>query len=243
MTQQDTRPDVAIVDLREPHRFGGLVIDAGNNGVIRPRPWTVAQAEWAADLMVARPRGPVLELFAGAGHIGLELVRRTGRRLVQVDASFEACRWARHNAAQNGLADCVSVRNAPVTRALTRRETFQLILADPPYVPSAEVNRYPDDPRVAIDGGTDGLDLVRQTLELAHRHAAWGAPLVLQVRGPRQALAVRNLLRASPELPLGIEQIRAFGVDRALVLLRALPTRARFATPATPQPATQGAPP
>ena len=90
-------------------RFGGLDLASGP-GVIRPRPWTVAQSAWAAELAPGLPPGPILELCAGCGVIGLEAARRSGRPIVLVDASAEACRWAEHNAATNGLRDRVEVR-------------------------------------------------------------------------------------------------------------------------------------
>ena len=66
--------------MTERMAFGGLTI-AYDDRVLRPREWTTAQSDWAAELMVTAPGGPVLELCSGAGHIGLLAVAASGRRL------------------------------------------------------------------------------------------------------------------------------------------------------------------
>ena len=83
--------------MTEHLAFGTLTI-AYDDRVLRPREWTAAQSDWAADLMTAAPGGTVLELCAGAGHIGLLAVASSGRRLLCVDANPVACDYARANA-------------------------------------------------------------------------------------------------------------------------------------------------
>ncbi|HEU4338338.1 MAG TPA: methyltransferase, partial [Nocardioides sp.] len=97
--------------------FGSLSISFDDR-VLRPREWTAAQSEWAADLMATAPGGTVLELCAGAGHIGLLAVAKTGRRLLCVDANPVACDYARANALAAGLAELVEVREARLQEAL-----------------------------------------------------------------------------------------------------------------------------
>lgn len=109
-------------------------------------------------LLGGLPAGPVLELCAGTGQIGLVVAHETGRTLVQVDVDARACRCARTDAQQAGLGS--DVRCGDLTGALAADERFPLVLADPPYVPSDEVDSRPHDPAGAIDGGADGLDVV-----------------------------------------------------------------------------------
>ncbi len=164
--------------------FGPLTI-AYDAGVLRPRDWTALQGAWAADLLRDLPDGPVLELCTGAGHIGLLAVHGSDRTLVAVDASAEACAWARHNARRNGIA--VEVRHGLLHEVLAPEERFALVVADPPWVPHAEIGRFPEDPVLAIDGGDDGLALARTCLEVAARHLLPGGALLLQVGTPEQA--------------------------------------------------------
>ena len=149
--------------------FGPLTI-AFDDRVLRPREWTAAQSEWAAELMRTAPDGPVLELCAGAGHIGLLAVAASDRRLVCVDASAVACDFARDNARDAGMSDRVEVREARLETALTDDELFPVVIADPPWVPRSETGRFPEDPLSAIDGGDDGLDVARACLRLSLIH-------------------------------------------------------------------------
>ena len=170
--------------------FGSLTI-AFDDRVLRPREWTAAQSEWAADLMASAPGGTVLELCAGAGHIGLLAVAATGRQLVCVDASGVACDYARANAVANQMADRVEVREGRLEEALAPDELFPVVIADPPWVPRDETSRYPEDPLTAIDGGDDGLDVARACLAAVDAHLAPGGSAVLQVGTTAQVEALR----------------------------------------------------
>ncbi|WP_101526294.1 methyltransferase [Nocardioides houyundeii] len=158
---------------------GGLDI-RWDRQVLEPRPWTVEQAEWLAELSATAPAGAALELCSGVGHLGLVLHRLTARRLVMVDANPRACELAAENARAAGTEQ-VEIRNSVMTRALESQERFALVLADPPWVPRAEITRFPDDPTIAIDGGPTGLDLAVQCLDLIEQHLLDGGHAVLQL--------------------------------------------------------------
>jgi methylase of polypeptide subunit release factors len=186
--------------------------------VLHPRPWTLAQSEWAAELA-----GPgqvtLLELGCGAGHIGLAAAASSGHSLVQVDTDPAACRWAAHNAAACGCADRVEPRCGSAEQVLGPHERFAVIIADPPYVPTAEVDLYPDDPPAAIDGGPDGLDAVRSFLRTAARHLVPGGSVLLQLRGIRQVAQLETWLAHPASPPLAVVETRSFGELRALARL------------------------
>jgi release factor glutamine methyltransferase len=178
--------------------FEGLRIEYDAR-VLEPRPWTAAQSHWAAELIREAPPGRVLEVCAGAGHIGL-LAATLARRsllgpLVCVDADPVACDYLRRNAARAGVD--VEVREGRMDAVLASHEEFVVIVADPPWVPSAEVQQFPEDPVTAIDGGTDGLDLVRSCLDVIDRHLARGGAALLQVGPGEQADRVTGLVTSS----------------------------------------------
>jgi len=176
--------------------------------VLRPRPWTLAQSRWAAELLQRGPPGPVLELCAGVGHIGLALAAASDHDLVLVDADRHACDHARWNAEQAGLAARVTVRHGLMQEMLAPTERFAMVLADPPWVPSAEVTRFPADPHRAIDGGPDGLDLARLCVAVIGRHLADGGASVLQLGDATQAEEMRRHLQSHPELDLRVVTVR-----------------------------------
>ncbi|MEX2503408.1 MAG: methyltransferase [Egicoccus sp.] len=187
--------------------FGHLTVRFDDH-VLRPRPWTLVQSLWAAELADDLPPGPVLELCAGVGHIGLALAALVRRDLVLVDADANACDHARFNAAAAGLSTAVDVRHGAMDAVLGLDERFPMVVADPPWVPTADVVRYPDDPRWAIDGGDDGLDLARTCLEVTGRHLADGGLGVLQVGTQAQAAILADHLDGRPEIGVQIDEVR-----------------------------------
>jgi release factor glutamine methyltransferase len=187
--------------------------------VLRPRPWTLAQSRWAVELAATAPPGPIVELCAGAGHIGLAAAVLADRDLVQVEADPRAAHYATQNAARAGWAGRTEIRNQPLQAALRPGELFELMIADPPYLPTAEVSRWPEDPTRAIDGGADGLELVRACLTVAGDHLTATGQLLLQVAGPDQGAQVHSLLGTAPELRLRERAIRVIDAERAVLLV------------------------
>jgi release factor glutamine methyltransferase len=171
--------------------FAGLSI-AFDDRVLRPRAWTEAQARWAAGLLSELPDGPVLELCSGAGHIGLAAVVGTDRRLVCVDMNPVAVEYNRSNARSAGLDRVVEVREGRIGRALGPDEEFPLIIADPPWVLSAATGRFPEDPRTAIDGGADGLQVAVECCAAIDRHLADGGAALVQLGSVDQVAALMS---------------------------------------------------
>ena len=195
--------------------FGPLRVGY-DDSVLAPRPWTIVQSQHAAALLDGRPAGPLLELHCGAGHIGQAAAVWSRRSLVQVDDNPSACAWARRNAVANAVD--ADVRCVDLEELGSHDESFALVLADPPYVPSAETSRFDQDPTHAIDGGHDGLDGIRSSLPVAARLTRPGGAIVLQVRGPGQ-VDVLGEVAAAAGLDLDVLGMVAVAPDRAIALL------------------------
>ncbi len=193
--------------------FAGLQI-AFDHRVLRPREWTAHQSVWAAELLPRAPAGDVLELCCGAGHIGLLAVRDSDRRLLCVDLNPAAVELTRANAERAGMADRVGVRQGRISEVLEPDERFAVIIADPPWVPRAQTSRFPDDPTLAIDGGDDGLAVVRECLDAILQHLAPGGVALLQLGTLQQAHCVRRLADLTLLVP---GEWREYG-DRGVVL-------------------------
>jgi release factor glutamine methyltransferase len=173
--------------------FGGLTITFAPS-VLAPRPWTTAQARWAAELLRDAPPGPILELCAGGGQIGLLTAVLSDRALVAVDLNPEAAACVRQNAAAAGLADRVEVRCASLESALEPDEVYPFIVADPPWVRHDHVWRFPDDPPLAIDGGADGLQAARMCADVVDRHLHREGSALLQLGTADQVDRLRREL-------------------------------------------------
>ena len=198
--------------------FGGLTI-CHDRRVLAPRAWTTAQARWLAELLRKLPEGPVLELCAGVGHIGLLVGALTGRDLVLVDADGAACELAERNAAANQVVGSVDVRHGRIDEAVAEDERFVGIAADPPWVPSGQTGRFPDDPLTAIDGGDDGLGIAWSCLRLIDEHLASGGAAVLQLGTGAQADEVAGACEAEDGPGLRVVEVREYGESGVLVQL------------------------
>lgn len=194
--------------------FGPVDI-AFDEHVLVPRPWTLAQSLWGTGLLATLPPGPVLELCSGAGQIGLAAVAGTPRPLVQVDRSEDACAYARRNAEAAEVTS--DVRCGAMDEVIDDDERFVLVVADPPWVPSEEVRRFPEDPVWAIDGGDDGLDVARLCLRVAAQHLAVDGAVLLQVGSEEQVKALTPDVTA---VGLVVSELRTFERGAVALLVR-----------------------
>ena len=182
-------------ESRRSVTFGGLAISYGPS-VLPPRDWTTAQSEWACQLLRDLPGGPILELCAGGGQIGLLAATLSGRQLVAVDLNPDAAACTRENALRAGIPHLVDVRCCDMESALTEHEAYPLILADPPWVPHGRIGDFPEDPPLAIDGGDDGLRLARACVRVIDEHLRPDGAALLQLGSGKQVDQLRRDLSA-----------------------------------------------
>jgi release factor glutamine methyltransferase len=162
--------------LREPLQhitgttsFCGYEI-AVNRQVLIPRPETelLAEAGWKflAEAKLEQPAA--LDLCTGSGCIAIALAAKCpAAKVVATDISPEALGLARENAARNAVVERIEFRLGDGFAALAPGQMFDLIVSNPPYIASEEIATLePEvrdfDPRLALDGGTDGLDFYRR---------------------------------------------------------------------------------
>jgi release factor glutamine methyltransferase len=148
------------------------------------------------DVLVPRPETEVLAGWA------LELLRpsRDDLRVIALDISPAAVALARDNAIALGLGDRVTVLVSDLLSAL-RAERADLIVSNPPYLATAVIpSLAPEvrchDPRLALDGGSEGLDVIRRLVAAAPRWLGPGGQLVIETAGGGQTSAVVALMRA-----------------------------------------------
>jgi release factor glutamine methyltransferase len=164
--------------------------------VLVPRPDTETLVELALDRLAAWPPDHpvrVADIGTGSGAIALALKKeRPGAEVWAVDVSADALAVARDNAAR--LALDVHFVGGHLLDPL--EGPFALIVSNPPYIPSGDIDglapEVRHEPRLALDGGADGLDVVRELIGQAARQLAPGGTLAVEI-GADQAGATRDL--------------------------------------------------
>ena len=135
----------------------------------------------------------ILELCTGSGCLAILLAQRYAQaRVSATDISNDALDVAEHNILQHGLADRVELRQGDLYGAIGD-ERFDLIVANPPYEPSELCDdlspELQHEPRLALDGGADGMDLVRRIVNEARAHLTPQGVLAIELGGLRGTIA------------------------------------------------------
>ena len=189
--------------------FCGLEL-AVNENVLIPRSDTEVLAETALNLSGERDSElRILDLCTGSGCIGCALAHFLPKsRVVLADASEAALRVARENVQRCALgARAICVEADALTLPSPRLGSFDLIVCNPPYIPTAEIKTLDasvrdHEPHMALDGGDDGLKFYRSILggwKSLLRQSGW---LLFEV-GETQADAVEKLMRLAGLRSLG----------------------------------------
>ena len=189
--------------------------------VLIPRPETETLVLEALRLLKPQTAPAVLDLGTGSGCIAVSVAhQKKDARVVAVDVSPDALEVARRNATTHGVADRIDFRQGDLFSPVPAGSAFDLVVSNPPYVTPTELaGLAPDvrdhEPRLALDGGPDGLAFYRRIA------AAVGAVLkpggwVLVEIGATQEAAVRQLFGERPELEVGPTLKDAAGLPRVV---------------------------
>jgi release factor glutamine methyltransferase len=169
--------------------------------VLIPRPETELLVEAALRALPKEAPGRALDVCTGSGCIAVSLAaERPQAEVVATDLSAEACALARENAQALGVADRLTVLHGDLFAPLPPGPTFDLVVSNPPYVATGELaGLAPEvkrEPRLALDGGPDGLAVIRRVVEGARGVLRPGGLLALEI-GDQQGPAVQALLQGA----------------------------------------------
>ena len=157
---------------------------------------------------VARPR--IVELCTGSGAVAIALATEIPTaRILATDVSWRALRVARANALAHAVADRVEFLRGNLWQAVNGQApegSVDLVVANPPYVPTRDVNGLmPEiqwEPRLALDGGVDGLRVQRDIIAASPERIRLGGFLLLEI-GADQAEAILALLAETGRFEAG----------------------------------------
>jgi release factor glutamine methyltransferase len=203
-----------------PFRSRELVVGPG---VFVPRPETEQVAQYAIDALAASagPQPIAVDLGTGSGAIALALATEVPHSIVYgVEVSARAFVWTKQNFRGIDNARAVFIDLAAALPDLDG--TVDVVISNPPYIPLGAVPRDPEvrlyDPEIALYGGEDGLDVVRQVSTTAKRLLHAGGTLVLE-HGELQAAAIGALLKQDGWRAIAHHR-DLLGRDRATTALR-----------------------
>jgi len=167
--------------------------------VLIPRPETELLVESVAERLPER--AAVLDVGAGSGCVAIGLARlRTDVRVTTLEPSPAAAAVAAFNAAALGVAERVRVVTGSFPENAASLGPVDAVVSNPPYIPSAVVDALEPEqrlhePRLALDGGPDGLALLRALVSVTPALLCPGGLLAVEVMQD-QATVVAALLRA-----------------------------------------------
>jgi release factor glutamine methyltransferase len=187
-------PVSRIIGERE---FWGLSFRL-NDATLVPRPETEMLVQRGLEVVGPLDRPRILDLGTGTGCIAVSMLTEfSDMSAVAVDLSKDALDMARFNADRHGVGDRFETRQGSWFDPLEPGERFDLIISNPPYIESAAIETLmvevrEHDPRLALDGGPDGLRPYRAIAREAASFLRPGGAVLLEI-GTGQGSAVTDL--------------------------------------------------
>jgi len=191
--------------------------------VLIPRPETEILVEAAIENLLGIAQPTFCEVGIGSGCISISILKNVpNARAVSVDVSKAAIAVAEKNAAANHVSDRLQIINTDVFEGVAGK--FDLIVSNPPYIPAyqmadlqPEVRQF--EPHLALDGGPDGLSIVRRIIDGSTRLLAPNGVVLMEI-GFGQAEDVKALfdsnLWSEPEYLADLQNISRVVVSRRL---------------------------
>lgn len=175
--------------------FFGLNFDLTTD-VLIPRPETELLVEHAIPwLQSTDKRRAVADIGTGCGCIALAITTHVPTaHVLATDISKAALEVARHNALKFHAEHQIKFVECDILPKRSSDESsFDLICANLPYIPTGKLHGLPvygREPTLALDGGIDGLDLIRRLLAVAPNHLAPGGRMLLEIEATRGPAAL-----------------------------------------------------
>jgi len=181
--------------------FCGIELDV-NEHVLIPRPETELLAEMAWVVAASMNQASVLDIGTGSGCLAIAVALNARKATVHaLDISANALEVARANASRHGLKERITFHEADMREPPPVNGLIDLIVANPPYVPSRDIRDLePEvrdhDPHLSLDGGEDGLDYYRSLAENLLPCLSTEGRLMMEI-GEGQASGVADIIGCS----------------------------------------------
>ena len=173
-----------------------------NDATLDPRPETEMLVQEAVAFLERKTAQRFVDLGTGSGAIAVAIATALPRaRGFASDISEDALTAAKQNAERHGVASRITFRQGAWWQALPHTELFDLIVSNPPYIATDEINRLsPEvrvfDPKAALDGGWDGLEAYRAIAAQAARRLLPEGLMLLEIGHNQGEIVPKMLARA-----------------------------------------------
>ena len=145
-----------------------------NNDVLIPQPDTEILVEEVIEILKNIQNPVILDLCTGSGSIAISIAKYVPNvKIYASDISKKALEVAKQNAILNGVANNIKFIESNLFDKI-KEEKFDIIVSNPPYIPTNEIKKLPKDvqnePHLALDGGKDGLDFYRNIIKDGYKY-------------------------------------------------------------------------
>lgn len=165
--------------------------------VLIPRQDTEVLVEEVIKIAKDIPNPVILDLCTGSGAIAVSLAKYIpNSKIYGIDISEKALEVAKKNAEFNGVKNSIEFRVSDLFNKI-KNQKFDIIVSNPPYIKKEDIKLLQKDvqkePKIALDGGTDGLVFYSRIAKSAYKHLRRGGYLCLEI-GYNQKLQVKKII-------------------------------------------------
>jgi release factor glutamine methyltransferase len=170
-------------------------------------------------------RGPLLDLCCGSGVIATVLAKETGKMIIASDLSFPALSVAQKNLQRHGQDTQVSLVMADLFSPFWPNRTFSLVVSNPPYVGQYDLDHSLEpevavfEPRLALDGGSGGMEVIVEIRRRIVKYLCPGGQLFMEIgadQGEATLALFNGMSKSTPDFTRAEILVDYAGRDRVL---------------------------
>jgi len=194
-----------------------------NKHVLIPRPETELLVEKALNLFKDKicKKYQILDIGTGSGNIAICLAKfALNSEIVGIDISSQVLKVAEENAKLNRVQNRVKLVRSSLFRGLSEDLKFDMIISNPPYIASDEISRLAaevrNEPKIALDGGKDGLKFYREIIKESPSYLKTSGTLIMEM-GYNQCNSIIDIFNSSGRFKI-IEILKDYNqIDRIII--------------------------
>lgn len=183
--------------VTKKQEFMGMDFFVDEN-VLIPQPDTEVLVEEVLSVIGERENLSILDMCTGSGAIAIAIAKYTNSKIYAVDISKKALEVAKRNAIKNGVEKKVNFVCSNMFEQIGSNQKFDIIVSNPPYIESKVIPtldiQVQKEPKIALDGGVDGLDFYRNILINSKKYLKENGTIAMEI-GYNQKKAVTDLFK------------------------------------------------